>query len=174
MVSSYKVANPSSGYRALATASCFAKLASSHASLALSGRCRSRSARAVRPASLAASARYSVCRQSPVKIGAAQPGLGMPREQDRWLRPCRFARSGSVSRHFTLPPVSQRLKPQFVAMHLQSCLISLKHSLFPRVHVAYALSWRHAPEVSPSKREPRLFLQPPNPSFKRTRLRRSA
>ena len=162
MVSSYKVANPSSGYRALATTPCFAKLASSHASLALSQRCRSRSARAVRPASLAASARYSVCRQSPVKVDAAQSGLGMPREQDRWLRPWRFARPGSVSRHFTQLPVSQRLKPQCVVMQQQSYPASLKHSLSRRVEVARALSSRHAPEVSPSKQEPRLFLQPPN------------
>ena len=70
MVSSFKVVNPSLGYRALAAAPCFARLAHSHASLALSPRCRSRSVRTVRPASLAASARYSVCRQSLVKVSA--------------------------------------------------------------------------------------------------------
>jgi len=42
MFSSYKVVNPSLGYRALAASPCFAKLAYSHGSLALSRRCRSR------------------------------------------------------------------------------------------------------------------------------------
>jgi len=68
MVSSYTVVNPSSACRAFATPSCFAKLAYSHASLAFPSRCRSHSARAVRPASLAASARQSSCRQSLVKV----------------------------------------------------------------------------------------------------------
>ena len=50
---------------------------------------------------------------------AAEPGC-MPREQDRWLRPCRSGRSGSVSRHFTLLPVSQRLKPQCSVVQMHS------------------------------------------------------
>jgi len=95
MVSAYTVVNPSLGHRTVVAPPCFAKLAYSQASLALSPRRRSQSARAVRPASLAASAPYSACRQSPVKVGAAQSGLGSPRERDRKLRPSRFGRSSS-------------------------------------------------------------------------------
>ena len=73
MVSSYKVVNQSLGYGALATPPCFAKLTYSYASLALSQRCRSRSARAVRPASLAASARCLACRRSLVEVGTLWP-----------------------------------------------------------------------------------------------------
>src|SRR6266568_1680648 len=116
MVSSYKVFNQTLAYRVLASAPCFAKLAYSQASLALSQRCRSRSVRAVRPASLAASAPYSACPQSPIKVGALQPSLALPSEQDRWLRPHRLGCSASISMHFTQLPVSQRLKPQCSVM----------------------------------------------------------
>ena len=59
MVSSCKVFNLSLGRGAFAMTPCFAELAYSRASLALSPRCRSRSVWAVRPASLAASSRHS-------------------------------------------------------------------------------------------------------------------
>ena len=170
MVSSYTVVNPSLGCCALAGSPRFAKLAYSHATFALSQHCRSRSARAVRPASLAASARYSVCRRSPVKVGAVRLGLGMLREQDRWLRPCRFGRSGSVSRHFTQLPVSQRLKPQCSVMEAHS---SSKPST-ALVKVARVQPWLLVTEVSAFKATRQVVQQPPNPSFKRTRLRRSA
>jgi len=49
-----------------------------------------------------------------------QLGLGLPREQNRWLRPRVFGRSGFVSRQFTLLPVSQRLKPQCSVMQTHS------------------------------------------------------
>jgi len=173
MVSSYKVVNPSLGYRAFVELACFAKLAYSHTSLALSPRCRPRSARAVRPASLAASARYSVCRRSPVKVGAVQPGSGMPREQDRWLRPCRFGRSGSVSRHFTLLPVSQRLKPQS-SMPERFCTSPFT-SAGQRVYRSLGSQGRRASSRASSSKQGRVgSQQPPNHSFKRTRLRRSA
>ena len=173
MVSSYKVVNPSLGSRTFAAAPRFAKLAYPHASLALSPRCRSRSAWAVRPASLAASAPYSVCRQSPVKVGAAQPGLDMSREQDRWLRPRRFGRSGSVSRHFTQLSVSPHLKPQssiperFRASPFASAAQRVCHLLGSQDRCASS-------RVASSKQERVGSQQPPNPSFKRTRLRRSA
>ncbi len=147
MFSSYKVVNSSLGRGALATASFLAKLAYSQASLALSSRCLSRSARAVRPASLAASARQSACQQAPVKVGAVQPGLGMPRERDRWLRPCGFGRSGLVSRHFIQLPVSQRLKPQCGVVQSRS---NTKPST-ALVKVAAVQPWRLVTEVSPFK-----------------------
>jgi len=170
MVSVYKVVNPSLGHRTFIAAPCFAKLAYSRATLALSQRCRSRSAWAVRPASLAASARYSVCRQSPVKVGALRLGLGMPREQDRWLRSCRFGRLGSVSRHFRQFPVSRRLNPQCSVVQPQS---NTKPSTAP-VKLAHAQPWRLATEVSPFEPTRQVIQQPPNPSFKRTCLRQSA
>jgi hypothetical protein len=152
---------------------CFAKLAYSRASLALSPRCRARSARAVRPASLAASARYSLCRQSPVKVSAIRLGLGMPREQDRWLRPCKFGRSGSVSRQFTQFPVSQRLKPQS-SMPERFCTSPFA-SAAQRICRSLGSQGRcTSSRVSSSKQERVGSQQPPNPSFKRTRLRRSA
>jgi len=172
MVSAYKIVNPSLGYRTSAAVPCFAKPAYSRASLALSPRCRSRSARAVRPAPLAASARYSVCRQPPVKVGATQPGLGISREQNRRLRPRRFARSGSVSRHFTQLPVSQRLKPQS-SMFERFCTSPL-FSATRRICHSLSAQGRASPDASSSKQERVGSHQTPNPSFKRTRLRRSA
>jgi len=167
---SYKVINPSLGHRTSAAAPCFAKLAYSHATFAISPHCRSRSARAVCPASLAASAQHLACHRSPVKVGAVQPGPGIPRAQDRWLRPRRFGRSGSVSRHFTLLPVSQRLKPQCSVVQMRS---NIKPST-ALVTVATVQPCRLATQVSPSKPKRQVVQQPPNPSFKRTRLRRSA
>jgi len=173
MVSSYTVVNPSLGCCALAGSPRFAKLAYSHATFALSQRCRSRSARAVRPASLAASARYSVCRRSPVKVGAVRLGLGMLREQDRWLRPCRFGRSGSVSRHFTLLPVSQRLKPKS-SMPERFCISPFAPAAQRVCHLLGSQGRCTSSHVSSLKQERVGSQQPPNPSFKRTRLRRSA
>ena len=170
MVSSYNVVNPSLGYRTFAATPCLEKLAHSHANLALSPRSRSRSAWAVRPASLAASARPSACHRSPVKVGSVRLGLGMPREQDRWLRSCRFSRSGSVSRHFTQLPVSQRLKPKCSVVQMHS---NTRPST-ALVKLACLQPWRLATQVSPSKPKRQVIQQPPNHSFKRTRLRRSA
>jgi len=173
MVSSYKVVNPSLGCRTFAAASCFAKLVYSRASLALSPRCRSRSAWPVRPASLAASARPSACHRSPVKVGAVQPGPGMPRAQNRWLRPRRFSRSGSVSRHFKQLPVSQRLKPQS-SMPERFCTSPFASAA---QHICRSLGSqgrRASSRFSSSKRERLGSQQPPNPSFKRTCLRQSA
>ena len=173
MVSSYKVVNSSLGYRTFAAAPRFAKLAYSHATLALSPRCRSWSAWAVRPASLAASARPSVCHQSPVKVGAVQPNPGMPREQDRWLHPCNFGRSGSVSRHSTQLPVSQRLKPQS-SMSERFCTSSFA-SAAQRVCCSLGSQGRHTSSRISSSKQGRVgSQQPPNHSFKRTCLRQSA
>ena len=96
MVSSYKVVNSSLGHSAFATTSCFAELAYSRASLALSPRCLPRPARAVRPASLAASARHSVRHQSLVKVGApCSQAWACHAKQDHSPRPRRFCRSSS-------------------------------------------------------------------------------
>src|SRR6266568_6698112 len=130
MVSSYKVVNSSPGRGALATASCLAKLAHSHATLALSPRCQSRSARAVRPASLAASARKPFCHQ--LAFPARHPthtGLGLSREQDRGHWFAGFGESeGLVSEPRTQLSVSKQMKPQCIVMHLHSCFTSLPHS----------------------------------------------
>ncbi len=170
MFSSYKVVNPSFGYRAFAAPPCFAKLAYSHASLALFLPCQSRSVRAVRPAPLAAGARYSACLQSPVKVGASCSRAVPCHEQDRGLRPRRFGWSGSVSRHFIERPVSQRLKPQCGVVKTRS---NAKPFAAP-VKLAALQPWRLATGVSASKAKRQVIQQPPNPSFKRTRLRRSA
>jgi len=173
MVSSYKVVSPSLGYRTFAAAPCLAKLAYSRASLALLLRCRSRSAWAIRPASLAASARYSVCRQSPVKVDAAQPGLSMSREQDCRLRPRRFARSGSVSRHSRQLPVSQRLKPQS-SMPVRLSISPFASACAASLPLVGAQGRRTSSRISSSKRQRLGSQQPPNPSFKRTCLRQAA
>jgi len=93
MVSSHSAIGPSSGSRAFEGSSCFAKLAYSSVTLALSPHFPSRSAQAVRPASLAASARRSACHQSPLKTGALHSQGSVLRERDRKLRPRRFGRS---------------------------------------------------------------------------------
>jgi len=94
MVSAYKVVDPSLCHRTVAAPPCFAKLAYSYATFALSQRCRSRSARAVRPASLAANARHSACRQALAKARAScTQACACHARKSRWLRPCRFSRS---------------------------------------------------------------------------------
>ena len=86
----------------------------------------------------------------------------------------RVGRSGSVSRQFTQLPVSQRLKPQCSVMQTHS---NTKLSIIAAtalVNLARMKPWRRVTEVSASKAERPVVQQPPNPSFKRTRLRRSA
>ena len=159
MVSSHSALAHSSGCHAFAESACSAKLAYSRATLALSSRCRSRAARAVRPAPLAASARHSVCHQSLVKVGAL-------RSQAWACQPCETASFGhaslavpaSVLEHFMRLPASQRLHPQCVVMQ-------------PHSHAKLSAS---ATKVSPSKAKRCVALQTPNPSFKRTCLRQSA
>ena len=169
MFSSYKVVNSSLGRGALATASFLAKLAYSQASLALSSRCLSRSAWAVRPAPLAAGVRYSAYRQSPIKVGAlCSQAWASHASKTAGFGHTGFGRSGS--QHFIQLPVSQRLKPQ--------CSVTQTHpSTMPStalVKVAALQPWRLGTEVSAFKAKRRVIQQPPNPSFKRTRLRRSA
>ena len=139
-------------------------------------RCPPSSSRAARPASLAVSARNLSVTSPPSRPGA-------PRQASLVFHASKIAgtglqawavRSGLGSEPCTPLSVSKQLKPQCVVMHLHSCLLSTKHPLSRWLRVGRALSWRHVPGISPSKREPCLFLQPPNPSFKRTRLRRSA
>jgi len=136
MASSYTVVNPSSACRAFAAAPRFAKLAYSHAALALSPRCRSRSVRAVRPASLAASVRPSVCQQSLVKVGA----LCIQAWACRASETASFGYAGlavqaSILKHLTRLPVSQRLEPQ------SSMPVRFRTSLFASVaqHVCRSL-----------------------------------
>jgi len=174
MVSSYKVVNPSLGYRAFVESACFAKLAYSHATLALSPRCRSRSAWAVRPASLAVSARYSVCRQALPKVRAL---CG----QARACHASKIAGFGHAGlavqapnfEHFIQLPVSQRLKPQS-SMPERFCTSPFA-SLPQRVCRSLGSQGRHTSSRLVSSKQERVgSQQPPNPSFKRTRLRRSA
>jgi len=159
MVSSHSALAHSSGCHAFAESACSAKLAYSRATLALSSRCRSRAARAVRPAPLAASARHSVCHQSLVKVGALC--------SQAWAcQPCKTASFGhaglafpaSVSEHFMRLPVSQRLQPQ--------CIVMQTHS-----NAKLSASTARASE---SKAKRCIALQTPNPSFKRTCLRHAA
>ena len=155
MVSSHLVPARSSGCHAFGQSSCSAELDYSRATLALSSRCRSRSARAVRPTSLAASARHSVCHQSLVKVGASG--------SQAWARHASkttgFSRTGlavqaPLSEHFMRLPVSQRLKPKCIVM---------------QTHSNAKLSAR-AVKASASKAQRCVALQTPNPSFKRTGL----
>jgi len=168
MVSYQSAIGPSSGRRAFEGTSCFAQLAYSSATLALSPHCPSRSARAVRPASLAASARYSVCHQSPLKAGA-------PFSQ-AWAchagKTTSFGRAGlavqaSFSEHFKRPPVSQRLKPQS-SMSERFCTSSLSSDA-RRICLSLSTQGRRASvRASSSKQERVGSHQPPNHSFKRT------
>jgi len=174
MVSSYKVVNPSFGCRAFATSSCFAKLAHSRATLALSPHCRSRSARAVRPAPLAVSARHSLCHQSLVKAGASRT--------QAWAchtsKSTAFGHAGlaveiPVWEHFTPLPVSQRLKPQ-LSMPARFCTSPFASAA---QHICRSLGSRGrraSVRISPLKQEHVGSRQPPNPSFKRTCLRQAA
>jgi len=174
MVSSYTVINPSSACRAFATPSCFAKLAYSHATLALPSRCRSQSARAVRPASLAASTRQPSCRQSLVKVWrVGQAGLGVSRKRDHRLRPRVFSVQAPISDHFMQLPVSQRLEPQS-SMPERFCTSPFSSAAQRVCRSLGSQGWRASAHVSSSRRERVGSQQPPNPSFKRTRLRRSA
>jgi hypothetical protein len=79
-----------------------------------------------------------------------------------------------IYEHFKQRPGSQRLKSQCVVMHVHS-------NTYPSVSTVIALAkvtrmppWRPATEVSARKAERPVVQQTPNPSFKRTRLRRSA
>ena len=175
MVSSYRVVAPSPGCRAFARSVCFAKLAYSHAPFALPPHCRSRSGRAVRPASLAASARHSVCQQSPVRVGA----LCSQAWACRASKTPGFGRAGlavqaSVLEHSARPPVSQRLKPQCVVMQPHSNAKLPAGVFIAPVKVARAQPLRSPTEVSAFKVKRRVVHQPPNPSFKRTGLRPAA
>ena len=174
MVSSHSAIGPSSGCRAFEGSSCFAELAYSSATLALSSHCPSRSTRAVRPASLAASARHSACHRPPLKAGA-------PRSQ-AWARhaseTASFGRAGlavqaSVSEHFTRRPVSKHLRPQS-SMPVQ---FRTSPSASAAQHVCRSLGAqgrRTSVPVSSSKQERIGSQQTPNHSFKRTCLRQSA
>jgi len=174
MVSSYKVFTLSFGRDAFAMTPCFAKLAYSRASLALSPRCQARSARAVRPASLAVSAPHPVCRQSPLRAGA-------PFSQD-WAchasKTTSFGRAGlavqaSLSEHFMRLPVSQRLKPQS-RMPARFCSGPFASAAQRICRSLRTQGWRASTHASPSKQEHVGSHQPPNHSFKRTGLRPAA
>jgi len=157
MVSSSKQgARAGFGCRAFSGSPRFAKLAYWRATRALSLRCQSRSAWAVRPASPAASARHSVWHQSVGKVGALCTLCYASKTRA-------FGRAGSavhapVSEHFMRLPVSQRLRPQCVVMQTHSNAKFLASAV----------------RVSASKAKRCAAPQPPNPSFKRTCLRQSA
>ena len=168
MVSSYTVVNPSSACRAFAVAPCFAKLTYSHAALALPPPCRSRSVRAVRPASLAASARHSICQQSPLKAGApCRHAWASHASETASFGHAGLAVQAPVLKHLARLPVSQRLKPQssmierFCTSHFSSATQRVCRSLSARGR-------RTPSRVSLLKQERVGSQQTPNPSFKRT------
>jgi hypothetical protein len=79
-----------------------------------------------------------------------------------------------VSEHFGQLPVSQRLKSQCIVMHARSNTEPSVTTLTAPLKAARVHPWRPATRVSASKAERPVVQQTPNPSFKRTRLRRSA
>jgi len=174
MVSSYKVINPSLGCRTFAAAPRFAKLACSGASLALSPRCQPRSVRAVRPASLAASARPSVRRQALAKVRAlCSQAWACHAGKIAGFGHAGLAVQARISEHFMQLPVSRRLKPQS-SMPERFCTSPFA-SATQRVCRSLGTQSRRASSRVPSSKQERIgSQQPPNPSFKRTRLRRSA
>jgi len=174
MVSSYKVVNPSLGYRTFAATPCLEKLAHSHANLALSPRSRSRSAWAVRPASLAASARPSVRRQALAKVRAlCSQAWACHAGKIAGFGHAGMAVQARISEHFIQLPVSRRLKPQS-SMPERFCTSPFASATQRVCSSLGTQSRRASSRVSSSKQERVGSQQPPNPSFKRTRLRRSA
>jgi len=175
MVSSYKVFNPSLGCCALAESPCFAKLAYSHASLALSQRCRPRSARAVRPASLAASARSAVCRQALAKVRTlCSQAWACHAGKIAGFGHAGLAVQARISEHFMRLPASQRLKPQS-SMPEQFCVSPFASAAQYICRSLGSQGRRVSSRVSSFKEGCVCSQQPPNPSFKRThasRLRR--
>ena len=174
MVSSCKVVNPSLGYRAFVESTCFAKLAYSHANLALSARCRSRSVRAVRPASLAASAPYSACRRALVKVTApCSQAWACHAGKIAGFGHAGLAVQAPISEHFLQLPVSRRLKPQS-SMPERFCTSPFA-SVAQRVCRSLGSQGRRVSSRVSSFKQGRVgSQQPPNPSFKRTCLRQSA
>ena len=84
-----------------------------------------------------------------------------------------WAFHAAISERFTWLPASQRLKPQS-SMSARFCTGPFA-SAAKRVCLSlHTQGRRSAMCVSPSKQERLGSHQPPNPSFKRTRLRRSA
>jgi len=164
MVSSHSVVARDSGRHAFGRSACSTKLAYS--------RCRSSSARAVRPA-LEASARHSACQQSPLKASApCSQGACHAGETASFGR-AGLAVQASVSEHFTRRPVSKHLRPQS-SMPVQ---FRTSPSASAAQHVCRSLGAqgrRTSVPVSSSKQERIGSQQTPNHSFKRTCLRQSA
>jgi len=79
-----------------------------------------------------------------------------------------------ISEHFSQHPVSQPLKSQCVVMHVHSNTNTSVGTVIALAKVARMQPWRPATEVPASKAKRPVVQQTPNPSFKRTRLRRSA
>jgi len=78
-----------------------------------------------------------------------------------------------IFEHFTRLPISQRLKPQS-SMPERFCTIPLFSATRRICHSLSTQGRRTSVPVSLSRQERVGSHQPPNPSFKRTRLRRSA
>ena len=102
---------------------------------------------------------------------AIQPGLGSQREQDRKPRSRRFGRSSAE--HFMHLPTSQPLKPQS-SMPERFCISPFAPAAQHIYRSLGSQGRRTSSRFSSSKQERVGSQQPPNPSFKRTRLRRSA
>jgi hypothetical protein len=79
-----------------------------------------------------------------------------------------------ISEHFRQHPASQRLKSQCVVMQAHSNTERPVSTLTASLTVARLKPCRTAARVSASKANGAAVQQTPNPSFKRTRLRRSA
>jgi len=174
MVSSHSAIGPSSGCRAFEGSSCFAELAYSSATLALSSHCPSRSTRAVRPASLAASARHSACHRPPLKAGAPRSqAWARHASETESSRRAGLAVQASFSGHFIRLPVSQRLKPQS-SMPARFCSGPFASAVQRICRSLSTQGWCAPAHASPSKQEHVGSHQPPNHSFKRTGLRPAA
>jgi len=142
--------------------------ACSASAVALLRHCPPSSSRAVRPASLAASARHSLRYQSPVKLAAlCSQAWARHVSKTAGFVHAGLSVHGPVSDHFTPLPVSQRLKPQS-SMSERFCTSPFVSSA-QRVCRSLGSQGRCASlRVSSSQQGCVGSQQPPNPSFKRT------
>ena len=136
-------------------------------------RCQSRSARAVRPASLAASARLSSRHHSPVKVRRIKHARAHHTSKIAAFSHETLAVHAPLFAHFKQLPVSQRLKSQCIVMPTRSNTVPPVRALVAPVKIDRQ-PWRPAMEVSEFKAKRSVVQQTPNHSFKRTGLRPAA
>jgi len=104
---------------------------------------------------------------------AVQPGLGVPRGQNAGFGHAGLAVQAPISEHFMHLPASQPLKPQS-SMHERFCTSSFASAAQQVCRSLGSQGQGRSSRSSSSKQERVGSQQPPNHSFKRTRLRRSA